>query len=224
MRPVRYDDLDSWESDDFVQDQITTPLFAHECVGMHQIGGDTERHGSRDHDDDTSADYCDSYTIDPNDPTLERFPSNWEEIADTVRKLEGGLNEDHATIDGKPLSPVVSPVAPRRLSCDPAADLVSSPVTVSPVAQRKSRHLEVPRSPHGSVSSDRSSALSLHSIPEAAEAGIEEEDEAYPAILEWDAARVPRADAARSCSSEESEGVVMKGSVSKVPALAAQKQ
>lgn len=187
-------------------------------------GGDTGKHDSRDHDDDTSGIYFDSYTIDPNDPTLERFPSNWEEIADTVRKLEGGLNEDHVTVDGQPLSPTISPLAPRRLSCDPAADLVSSPVAVSPVAQRKTRHLEVPRSPHGSVSSDRSSALSLHSIPEAAEVGIEEEDETYPAILGWEAASVPRAGAPGSCSSEESDGVIMKGSAAKVPALAAQKQ
>lgn len=190
---------------------------------MYQPGQDAESYDSRDSIQDNSSEYFHSYTIDPNDPTLERFPSNWEGIANTVRKLEGGLNEDHAEFVGQPLSPTISPLAPRRLSCDPAADLVASPVATSPTLTRRSRHLEVPRSPHGSVSSDRSSALSLHSIPEGTEIEIHGEGESYPVVVGWDTAKGSRAGAAGSCSSDESDVVVMKGSASKVP-RAAQKE
>jgi hypothetical protein len=68
------------------------PLFAHEAVGMldpvsygEDIVEDARCHSSHSEDKDIDLD-----SIDVNDPTLERFPSNREAIIDTVRKLETG--------------------------------------------------------------------------------------------------------------------------------------
>lgn len=175
---------------------------------MYESDNDTgpqDSHGPGKHG---RGDHIDADGTDLNDPTLERFPSNWEEIVDTVRKLEGGLNEDHATAGGMPLSPAIS--ASRRFSCDPTGDLVVSPVAVSPVASRKSRHLGVPRSPPGSVGSDRSSALSLHSIPEVHEAGVSEGNDSSPLVFKQAAAKESRNEGVISSASDDSEGVVMK--------------
>ncbi|EFX00305.1 hypothetical protein CMQ_7307 [Grosmannia clavigera kw1407] len=60
--------------------------------------------------------------FDPNDPTLERFPSNRDEILEKVRTIETGLNEDRTSFDGIPLSPVVGPG--RRHSNEPVVDML----------------------------------------------------------------------------------------------------
>lgn len=157
----------------------------------------------------------DTDNIDLNDPTLERFPSNREEIIDTVRKLEGGLNEDQADVEGLiPASPIVGPSGPQNHDALGGSDLLlmSSPVMASPVVGRGSRLLELPgRASLGSVSSDRLSAASLGSISEAEEEEATDDDERapVPALLTPKPGR-HLSDHAISPTSEEDEGVAFK--------------
>lgn len=151
--------------------------------------------------------------IDFNDPTLERFPSNREEIIDAVRKLEGGLNEDRSDVEGLvPPSPIVGPSGPQNH--DTVGDiLVSSPV-VLPAMGRGSRLLGLPgRTSMGSVSSDRLSlsAASLGSISEAEEeAAIDDEDEApVPVIMTPKPGLRSSNDNAKSPTSDGDGGIVM---------------
>ena len=226
MRPADYDDMDPYGFDEPSVPENKTPLFAHECVGMelYEDDGAPDAHGEEHHSDDYEEDrrpstvYDDEEDIDLNDPTLEKFPSNRDEIIDTVRKLEGGLNEDHADVEGLiPLSPVVGPSGPQNH--DLVGDLiVSSPVVASPVVARGSRMLNLPRSSLGSVSSDRSSAISLGSISEAEEVGVEDavdeaEEADEPPVI---STPKPRRDSSRgdaaAPTSDDDEGIAMRRS------------
>lgn len=179
----------------------------------------SEAHEDQDddvyNDDEPSPDHGSEYdpdNIDPNDPTLERFPSNREEIIDAVRKLEGGLNEDQSDVEGLvPPSPIVGPTGPQKH--DILGDfLVSSPVVASPIAGRGSRLLGLPgRSSLGSVSSDRLSAASLGSISEAEEEETGDDDEPQvPVILTPKPGKHRSKDDVTSPTREDDEGIVMR--------------
>ncbi|KAK0711123.1 hypothetical protein B0H67DRAFT_555155 [Lasiosphaeris hirsuta] len=106
------------------------PLFAHECIGMYNDDEDSRANDFHDSDHSeirVAEDDVDPDKIDVNDPTLEPFPSNREEIINTVRKLETGLGEDQASFEGTPLSPVVG--LHRRGTEDFTGDfLLASPI------------------------------------------------------------------------------------------------
>ncbi|KAM7197730.1 hypothetical protein V8F33_005454 [Rhypophila sp. PSN 637] len=204
---------------DFRDDDDETdkpPLFAHECVGMKDLNGavhedhvheDNPEHD--DHNQNQPVEEADLDEIDLNDPTLERFPSNREEIINTVRKLETGLDEDRASFEGAPISPVVGAYRPgmEDITGDP---FMSSPVLTSPIVPRPSRRLEVPRSPHGSFSSNLSSPLSLHAIDEGEEPGARADHDSSSAVLlsppqPRTGLRLPK-----HPPSDEDEGIAMK--------------
>ncbi|KAK4247762.1 hypothetical protein C7999DRAFT_31839 [Corynascus novoguineensis] len=153
-----------------------SPLFAHECVGMYE----PEENSSEGEEDDAAYaappfEDIDPNKVDLNDPTLERFPSNRDEIMDTVRKLETGLPADRTSFSGKPPSPVFNPS--RRGTEDITGDFsLANPQSTSPTTRRASKH-----GPRGSVSSLNATA-SLHSISEDEEAA-EEEDHVRPAVV-----------------------------------------
>lgn len=186
------------------------PLFAHECIGMYDDDEDSRANDfhENDHTEIKAAeDDVDPDKIDVNDPTLEPFPFNREEIINTVRKLETGLGEDQASFEGAPLSPIVG--LPRRGTEDFTGDfLLASPIPVSPVVPRAPRRLEVPKSPRGSFSSNHSSMLSLQSISEGEEPSPAEVRSA-PVVLLSEPRR--RSDY-KSPASDEDEGVAMKDS------------
>jgi hypothetical protein len=219
VRPPEYDDMDPYGFDEPLPSVTKAPLFAHECVGMELYEGDDvpgapeEEHDRQSPDNEeahnTGAEYDDE-DIDLNDPTLERFPSNREEIIDTVRKLEGGLNEDHSDVEGLiPLSPVVGPSGPQNH--DLGGDfLVSSPAVASPVVPRGSRLLSLPRRSLGSVSSDWSSALSLDSISEAEEAAVDEDPDTPPMISTPKPRKHAPDQDVKSPGSDKDDGILMK--------------
>jgi hypothetical protein len=119
--------------------------------------------------------------VDLNDPTLERFPSNRDDIIDAVRKLETGLEEDQPSFECVPLSPVFQ--TSRRGSEDPVADLLLSPTPVSPIIPRINKRLDLSRSPRLSASLNHPSMASLHSISEAEEPMPGEETRISPVVL-----------------------------------------
>jgi len=149
-------------------------------------------------------------SIDVNDPTLERFPSKREEIIDTVRKLETGLGEDHASFEGVPPSPVVGML--RHGTDDPIGDMLLSPIPVSPVQPRVVRRLDVTPPPRGSIGSAHSSAVSLHAIDETEELeAVEEEGRRSPVVRLAAGRRLsPLRASFKSPGSDEDEGVVIK--------------
>lgn len=191
------------------------PLFAHECVGMQNADEVLHQENQPDEDDHVQnqpAEDVDLDNIDLNDPTLERFPSNREGIINTVRRLESSLDEDRASFEGAPISPVVGAYRPgmEDITGDP---FMSSPIVASPIIPRSSRHLEVPRSPRGSISSNHSSPLSLHAIDEGDEPGTTEEDSAAPILLSPPQPR-PGFRVPKRSGSDEDEGIAMKDSCS----------
>ncbi len=191
----------------------TPPLFSHEAVGMYDLGEDeqvSDMNGESHHEPVSPDEELDPDKVDINDPSLERFPSNREEIIDTVRKLETGLNEDQASFEGAPLSPVIG--SSRRGTEDFTADFLLSPLPVSPVVPRAARHLGVPRSPRGSISSAHSSTQSLQAIDEADEPSPAEETRNPPVILLSNPRKPPWR---RSPDSDEDEGIAMRDNTSK---------
>lgn len=153
------------------QDRV--PLFAHECIGLYEddeIPGVSEQEDPEELLGDPVYEVDD---VDMNDPTLEQFPSNRDQIMDTVRKMETGLNEDQTHFEGVPPSPIVA--ARSNSVTDLPGDFSMSPAS-SPTMSRTNHYrldhrLDVPkRGSRGSLSSDRSSSvLSLGSIAESAE-------------------------------------------------------
>ncbi|KAK5990224.1 hypothetical protein PT974_08490 [Cladobotryum mycophilum] len=138
------------------EDDLKTPLFAHECFGAYEFVDD-----GLDHDNDfesqqrrNSRAKSTDYTInqlDLNDPTLERFPSEKSSVLDTLRKIQSSTSEDQLHLDD-PNS--------RRTSVDSADDIVFSPASLSPTTTRR-------RDNRMSTSSVRNRSLaSLGSIAE----------------------------------------------------------
>lgn len=104
----------------------------------------------------------DELDFDPTDPTLERFPSRREEILKKVRKLETGLDEDVATFEGYPASPVVS--LGRKGSIG-RADPTLDPFSLSPASPRQQASCQLDAH-RDSLVLDQSAASSLQCILE----------------------------------------------------------
>ncbi|KAK0630599.1 hypothetical protein B0T17DRAFT_488716 [Bombardia bombarda] len=189
-------------------------LFAHECIGMYDVeeAPPTDEHEPvEEHRGSEAGKKPDMDNIDINDPTLEQFPFKREDIIDTVRKLETGLNEDRVAFEGAPISPVVGSV--RRGNEDITGDsFLASPIAASPIIPRPSKRLEVP---HGSIGSAHSSSLSLQSISEAEEPSSTSEDNVpSPAIRLSPPTKKSKLSTMKSPDSDEDEGIAMKDSES----------
>ncbi|KAK4242604.1 hypothetical protein C8A03DRAFT_29199 [Achaetomium macrosporum] len=184
-----------------------SPLFAHECVGMYEPNQDVE---PADEEEMSAPHVAPVADIDPdevdlNDPTLERFPSNREEIIDTVRKLETGLEVDEASFDGSPPSPVINPS--RRGTEDITGNfLIAPPQAPSPSARRSSK--KSPRESFGSCSGK----VSLHSISEAEEP-VAEEGPLRPAVVFSNPLKA-RPEDLKLPAGNEDEGVAFRDGVS----------
>ncbi|CAK7232728.1 hypothetical protein SCUCBS95973_008356 [Sporothrix curviconia] len=85
--------------------QDGAPVFAYEFAGTYDMPVNT---ATSEASPVSQAVADDELDFDPADPTLERFPSNREEILSRVRTLETGLDEDVATYEGYPASPIAS--------------------------------------------------------------------------------------------------------------------
>lgn len=179
------------QNDDFLgyDDEVVEqapPLFAHECIGMYDDGDDAEERDVDERDVHHEVETHDQSEVDDdhvdlNDPMLERFPSDRDEIIDAVRKLETGLEEDQPSFECVPLSPVFP--TSRRGSENPVADLLLTPIPVSPIIPRINKRLDLSRSPRLSASSNHPSMASLHSISEAEEPTPGEETRISPVVL-----------------------------------------
>ncbi|KAM0255556.1 hypothetical protein ACHAQJ_005627 [Trichoderma viride] len=145
-----------------IDEDLKTPLFAHECFGAYEFVDD-----ALDHDalDDAklrrdSKPKLDEYVIeeaDINDPTIEQFPSDKSEIFSTLRKIQSSLSQDQVSLDdGSQQSPRLDG---RRTSVDSDDSLLSAG-SLSPVTARR-------RENRMSTSSGRNRSLvSLGSIAE----------------------------------------------------------
>lgn len=166
------------DQDGYIADK--SPLFAHERVGLDE--SDDEREDEYEEEEYESAPYSaaiediDPDSVDLNDPTLERFPSNREDIMDAVRKLETGLPADQSSFDGRGHSPCINPS--RRGTEDITGDFkLTAPQASSPTQRSSSR-----KSPRGSFGSPPAAA-SLHAISETEEPAAEEEANSRPAVV-----------------------------------------
>ena len=198
---------------DIVNDQEdfpAPPLFSHEAVGLYDgLGLPNADETDEQHDSRSTDDGADLDSADVNDPTLEPFPSNRDEIINTVRKLETGLNEDLSDFEGVPPSPVVNSSLPWN-SDVLGSNILDSPIGVSPVIPRPSRRLDIPRSPRGSISSAHSSALSLQCISEVEETEETEEKERPTAVLLSPPGSRANLRGLKHSEDEEDEGISMK--------------
>ncbi len=203
MKPRAFDYLDE---QDYIADR--SPLFAHECPGLYESGpyeSDEELDPGHFDEEDVprrstlSGDLANG-DIDLNDPTLERFPSNREDIIDVVRKLETGLQADQACFEGAPRSPVV--MSTRRGTEDITGDfLLAAPQPQSPTTHRISR-----RSPQSSVGSIV--PASLQSISEAEEPVAEDDLGPRPAVVFSNPLK-PKPKHLKLPTSDEDEGIAL---------------
>ncbi|KAF7927028.1 uncharacterized protein EAE98_006412 [Botrytis deweyae] len=81
------------------------PLFAHECNGPPTA---EERLKYESAQTRLPASEPMFREFDPNDPGLEPFPNNFNQILEHVRRLENHLSEDPADVERTPLSPVTT--------------------------------------------------------------------------------------------------------------------
>lgn len=180
-------------------------MFAYEFAGDNDTAPSEK---ALSHVSSYASDEPEAEVIDANDPTLERFPSNREEIIEKVRTIGTGLNEDRPSFDGIPLSPVVGPG--RRHSAEPVADLLSvSPTPGDSGTGRSEVRLEPQR-----VSRSRDnlrpsvSGGSLHCIVEESaveESAVEDEqDEDLPESAA-EVAAVPELDTDVSADTESDD-------------------
>lgn len=135
------------------------PLFAHECAGLYE---DDDISGAMDvEESDTSNIRPHEHHEDFEDPTLERFPSNKDEIISTVRKVETGLNADQTSVEGVPPSPLFKS---RHSSVTDNSSDHSEPN--SPTSARGQQNLSLSSLPQQSSRERSLSATSLHCIAE----------------------------------------------------------
>ena len=144
--------------------QDGAPVFAYEFAGTYEVPVVT---ATSDASPVSQAVLDEELDFDPADPTLERFPSNREEILDRVRTLETGLDEDVASFEGYPASPVVSP---GRKSSIGSIDATGKIFSLSPSSPRQeaSRRLDTNKrnTSRDSLDLDQSPSPSLHCIVE----------------------------------------------------------
>ncbi|RFU81782.1 hypothetical protein TARUN_438 [Trichoderma arundinaceum] len=143
-----------------IDEDLKTPLFAHECFGAYEFVDDALDHEALDDAKlrRDSKPKLDEYAIDDvdiNDPTIEQFPSDKSSIFDTLRKIQSSLAEDQVSLESQP-SPRLDG---RRTSVDSDDSLLSAG-SLSPVTARR-------RENRMSTSSVRNRSLvSLGSIAE----------------------------------------------------------
>ncbi|KAL7789253.1 P-loop containing nucleoside triphosphate hydrolase protein [Trichoderma afarasin] len=144
-----------------IDEELKTPLFAHECFGAYEFVDDALDHDALDdsklrQDSKPKLTEYDVDDVDMNDPTIEQFPSDKTSIFSTLRKIQSSLSEDQAIVDDQQPSPRLDG---RRSSVDSDDSLLSAG-SLSPVTARK-------RENRMSTSSGRNRSLvSLGSIAE----------------------------------------------------------
>ncbi|KAG6011536.1 hypothetical protein E4U43_008250 [Claviceps pusilla] len=105
---------DDVPTDETVQEQINTPLFAHESFGNYEfVNDEVDRNdaskavkpsASLPSDGAGSA----AGDVDVDDPTLEKFPSDRESVLDTLRKIQSSTEEGQAVLDDGQYSAAVT--------------------------------------------------------------------------------------------------------------------
>ncbi|KAH6610357.1 hypothetical protein Trco_000377 [Trichoderma cornu-damae] len=144
-----------------IDEDLKTPLFAHECFGAYEFVDDALDHEALDDSKlrRDSKPRLDEYAIDDvdiNDPTIEQFPSDRSSIFNTLRKIQSSLSEDRVSLDDSQSSPRFDG---RRASVD-SDDSLPSVGSLSPATARR-------RENRMSTSSGRNRSLvSLGSIAE----------------------------------------------------------
>ncbi|KAK4147019.1 uncharacterized protein C8A04DRAFT_25214 [Dichotomopilus funicola] len=198
--------------DEYIADK--SPLFAHERVGMYQSDEEEEEEESPEEEslDVAPQGYAEAQKVDFDDPTLERFPSDREEIIDAVRHLSTGLPIDDVSFDAGRQSPVVNPS--RRGTEVITGDFSLSPPgpKSGPSSRRSSR-----KSPRGSLGSHKTTS-SLHSISENEEQDeeeLEEQTSPRPAVVFTNPlGQKPKPRRLTLSASDEDEGVALREGIS----------
>ncbi|APA15112.1 hypothetical protein SS1G_08690 [Sclerotinia sclerotiorum 1980 UF-70] len=81
------------------------PLFAHECNGPPTTEERLEYESTQNR---SAAPEPMFQEFDPNDPSLEPFPNNFNQILQHVRRLSNQLSEDQTDVDGVSVTPVAN--------------------------------------------------------------------------------------------------------------------
>jgi ATP-dependent RNA helicase MRH4 len=151
------------------QEELQTPLFAHECLGGYDFASadDGFEHDYEEEPmirpgsswSDSHGFYTTTEDIDVHDPSIEKFPSDRHSIMDTLRTIQSSSSVDHSHFESFLESPRF---APRRQSVDSNDDgSVLSGGSLSPTSTRKRDS----RLSHSTVGRTKS-AVSLRSITE----------------------------------------------------------
>lgn len=117
-----------------MEEEIATPLFAHESFGAYEFvddGLDHENFGKKPKSPIMSDSGCSLEDVDMDDPTLEKFPSDRSSVMDTLRKIRSSTDEGPANVDDAQHS---TPATSRRTSVD-SSD--GNAIQLSPATSRK---------------------------------------------------------------------------------------
>ncbi|KAJ6446396.1 curved DNA-binding protein [Purpureocillium lavendulum] len=142
--------------------ELQTPLFAHECFGAYEFVDDGLDHHEvsdkvpKSMDQRLSLSDYEADSVDPGDPTVERFPSDRSSVMDTLRKIQSCTDEHRLHLED---------LASRRTSVD-SSDGSTSLGSLSPTSTRRREN----RLSHSSFGHTKS-ALSLGSIAEEPKPG-----------------------------------------------------
>ncbi|KID91048.1 hypothetical protein MGU_02002 [Metarhizium guizhouense ARSEF 977] len=148
------------DNDMAVEEEIATPLFAHESFGAYEFVDDGLDHdyfgkNPKSPNSMVSDSGCSLGDVDIDDPTLEKFPSDRPSVIDTLRKIQSSTDEGRSSFeDGQHSTPATS----RRTSLD---SLDGNGGQLSPASMRKQDN----RASRSSFGRPRS-AVSLECIDE----------------------------------------------------------
>lgn len=111
------------------------PMFAYELVGEVDSGQEPVQEGQEHEPEPEFKNYED---VDPNDPTIEKFPEDRKGILSKINTTQSSLSPDETRFEGVPLSPVVGPTG---------SPMFGRGVSESPISPAHKASGEVEREP-----------------------------------------------------------------------------
>lgn len=100
------DDDNDYTAETATPAEEKAPMFAYEFAGEAPVGENVVQERNQREPEPEFLDYTD---VDPNDPSIEKFPEDRQGILGKIRTSQTSLSPDETRFDGVPASPVVGP-------------------------------------------------------------------------------------------------------------------
>ncbi|RYP64007.1 hypothetical protein DL771_008978 [Monosporascus sp. 5C6A] len=206
--------------------QQECPMFSHECVGAPDEDEAYDEAQSAPPDDDKQHelsdtkqhDYAQDPDIDPDDPTIEKFPSDSASIMATIRRLSTSVDQDRALPEGIAPSVVIDSSGPASADGLPDDQSLAVPRPGQPPYGEQQSRTE--RRDKSSLTASRDSVSSLNSIAEADDERPDDDEDNAIDTADNDGTRivehpgravksVPKGEVLASSDDDDDEGIAM---------------